>query len=181
MFGDEKSSDHCLDWNHNFLFLCLATYTIWCLASLGSSLIGILVKRIGKVPSVVCLFVLCADSIKLEEAKYLFMVFGISKLWKYGITFKFMLSDTVILDLGRGLICLPQEELFTKLLFSKKTLRNFINPCLFQVIGKHYGKNKKYYPMGKLTMCLLIHLGRTFQVSLPQNYIDWPAPTKFCP
>ena len=108
MFGDEKSSKHILEWKHNFF--CLANYKQWCLGSLGSSLIGTLAKRIGKVPSVMCLFVLCADSIKLEEAKYLFMVFGISKIWKYGITFKFMLSDREILDLCHGLICLSEEE-----------------------------------------------------------------------
>jgi len=55
---------------------------------------------------------MCADSNKLEEAKYLFMVFGSYNIWKYVITFKFMLSDAAILDLWQGLIRLSQEELF---------------------------------------------------------------------
>jgi len=39
-----------------------------------------------------------------------------------------MLRDEVILDTSRDLNCLTQEEFFTKLLLSKKSLRNFINP-----------------------------------------------------
>ena len=85
-----------------------------------------------------------------------------------------MLNDAAILGLLHGLICLSQEELFKKLLFSKRKLRNFIKPYLFQVIEERYGLNKKYYPVGNLALCLLIHLGRKFEVPLPQNYTHQP-------
>lgn len=83
-------------------------------------------KRKNVVCSVSVCFV-CVHSIVLEEDKGLFMIFGLSKIQKYRITFKFMLSDVAMLDMLHGLNCLSQEEFFMKLFFSIGTLRNFIN------------------------------------------------------
>ena len=58
------------------------------------------------------------------------MVFGIYKILKYGITVKFMLSDTTIMGLWHGLICLSEEKLFMKLLFSKEQYAILLT-CIF--------------------------------------------------
>jgi hypothetical protein len=106
MFGDEKSSDHCLHWNYDCFVLCVAAYMLWWLSSIVSNLIGTLAKRIGIVSSVVCLSVsfVCRQHYigRGVRSVYGFRYFSNLKIVN---TFKFMLRDAIILYTLQDLNC----------------------------------------------------------------------------